>query len=260
MRIGKSVERSTWHLMITKKYEMWEEELSLWIHRLYQTGIPDLFMTKTDFMKNNPNFYSRNENNEKMIIAIFHLKGPFLLFCIVIVGCIISHILEQTAYFAKAIMKKIKVDKYIDKKKRIKFKKFYQESFFNTRIRISIIYLMTFIVIYLLSDSTTNEFELDLIIGVGSQTSKSKTQYLRDLRNYKEGSLDYFSVLGLQKGKHHFLKCLETTVRQGVSASNRDSYHSKALPKSFAFNTQSSQGIVICGTNIDDRCEYVAYY
>ena len=42
------MERSTWPLMMLRRFESWEEELSLWIHRLYSTGIPDFFITNRE--------------------------------------------------------------------------------------------------------------------------------------------------------------------------------------------------------------------
>ena len=48
LKIGRNVERSTWRLWMSRKFEPWEGELSLYFLRLYSSGIPDFFLTNQE--------------------------------------------------------------------------------------------------------------------------------------------------------------------------------------------------------------------
>ena len=107
---------------------------------------------------------------------------------------------------------------------------------------------------------STNNFQPDLILAVGSRTSKQTDAYLWSYKDLGEGSVDFISVFGLQKGKSEFIKCLETTSRQTVSRFNGESIHSRSLPHSFGFHLKGTQDISICGMHLDNKlgCEFIS--
>ena len=100
---------------------------------------------------------------------------------------------------------------------------------------------------------TTIHFKPDLILAIGSRIDKAGNPYYWDYKGYSEGSVDYISVFGFEKGKNDLIQCLETTSRQTVSRLHGESINSIHVPVSFGFHIKDSEHIIVCGTNMDDK-------
>ena len=255
LRIVQTVDHSNWPLMMMKKYQFWEEEFSLWIHRLYSTGIPDFFLTNHKFIRNNPNIYSIVEYSDDMRdINIFNLKSPFQLFLYAIWACLCAFTLERVTFVFKNMLKSFKLAKVLPKKEQIKLKQVFKRSQFKIKATVMFTFILLFLVTFILADFTSSSFDIDFIIGIGSRETRSSVLSLKLLKGYKEGSVDYFSILAFQRNRHEFLHCLDVIARQVLSRMAQESIYSTALPKSFAFNHK--RGIIICGTNLDVECRH----
>lgn len=238
-KIGKSIEYSNWHGFIIRKFEPWEEELNMKIQRFHSSGIPDFFLSDDNILRNNPNPHSREEKDgEKKPIQLIHMVSPFELYLILICICICSLIFE--VWFYLIISKRVKFAKIKSYRAKLPMIKFACGTF-----------------LFFLSNNITQVFKPDFIIGIGSRPQRPTSFFFKELKGFKEGSIDYISVLGLEKGKREFLHCFETSARQVASRFNYESINYRVVPKSAAFYDQTAKGVVVCGTNIDDnlRCK-----
>ena len=105
----------------------------------------------------------------------------------------------------------------------------------------------------------TREFSADFIIGIGSIAEIPKPAYTH-LHDIREGSVDYFSVIGITKERQDYLHCFDTTVRQGTSRSIADSIRHQALIKSWAIYDHIWKMIVLCGTHQDGVKKWTCFY
>ena len=77
--------------------------------------------------------------------------------------------------------------------------------------------------------------------------------YASDKHGFKEGSLDYLTVLGFEMGKTEFLYCFGTVTRQAVTKYAYESINFQTVPKSIGFYNKKSQSIITCGSHSDEH-------